>query len=103
MGGSVSPLRDVISPKLEPEEMIVIDVNRRIVQNGRVLALGKASGSSSSCSSSSDSFTSVSNRHPINSPLISYQPVKFYRNYVNILLNYRNTLLHITEDCKNNN
>jgi len=91
--GSVSPLRDAVSPKLEPEEMVVIDVNRRIVANSSVL-LGKTSNTSSSSTTSSsssssntnnnsnnnnssstgDPFSSVSNRHPINSPLISYQP-----------------------------
>lgn len=76
--GSVSPLRDAVSPKLEPEEMVVIDVNRRIAANNSVL-LAKTSINNSSCNNNNnnitgDSFTSVSNRHPINSPLISYQP-----------------------------
>ena len=61
--GSLSPERDVVSPKLETGEDAG---SRRLGQSGRVLVASKPL---------SDPFGSGSNRHPINSPLISYQPV----------------------------
>lgn len=62
--GSLSPERDTISPKLEAGDEARA---RRIVQASRVLLTSKPL---------SDPFNSGSNRHPINSPLISYQPVR---------------------------
>lgn len=61
--GSLSPERDVVSPKYEAGEEVG---SRRLNQSGRVLLASKPP---------SDPFGSGSNRHPINSPLISYQPV----------------------------
>nr|CAH0110734.1 unnamed protein product [Daphnia galeata] len=60
--GSLSPERDAASPKLETGDEIG---TRRLNQAGRVLLTTKPL---------SDSFGSGSSRHPINSPLISYQP-----------------------------
>ena len=56
--GSLSPLREVVSPKLEIEEGEISKTN----EVGRVLH-----------KTLTDSMSSQ--RHPINSPLISYQPV----------------------------
>ena len=67
--GSLSPERDAASPKLETGDEIG---TRRLNQAGRVLLTAKPL---------SDSFGSGSSRHPINSPLISYQPVMSQQNY----------------------
>lgn len=64
--GNLSPLRDAVSPKLEAGEQEV--QTRRVNQAGRALLAAK---------SLSDTFGNGSNRHPINSPLISYQPVSY--------------------------
>lgn len=63
--GSLSPERDAASPKLEETSGDEIGT-RRLNQAGRVLLTTKPLP---------DSFGSGSSRHPINSPLISYQPV----------------------------
>lgn len=63
--GSLSPERDAASPKLEETSGGEIGT-RRLNQAGRVLLTTKPLP---------DSFGSGSSRHPINSPLISYQPV----------------------------
>ncbi|XP_046462443.1 cyclic AMP response element-binding protein A-like isoform X1 [Daphnia pulex] len=62
--GSLSPERDAASPKLEETSGDEIGT-RRLNQAGRVLLTTKPLP---------DSFGSGSSRHPINSPLISYQP-----------------------------
>ena len=98
---SLSPERDAASPKLEAGDQIG---SRRLNQAGRVLLTTKPL---------SDSFGSGSSRHPINSPLISYQPVmrqkyllkefKFLRIFVNYQFNLQKGstgVLQLTEEEK---